>query len=106
MRAAVGKVYDVVVDLRPASPTSWKWLAVQLDAEQHHQLYIPVGFAHGFVVLSERADVIYKVSAVYDPALESGFHYADPTIGIEWPIAVPVVSERDRAARSFAEAVA
>jgi dTDP-4-dehydrorhamnose 3,5-epimerase len=96
MRAAVGKIYDVVVDIRPGSPTFGEWEAVILDDEQHEQLYIPVGFAHGFCVLSEEAHVMYKVSSPYQPAYEKGFRWNDPDVNITWPIESPIVSDRDQ----------
>ena len=101
VRAAVGKIYDVAVDIRPNSPTYGQWEAVILDGESHHQLFIPVGFAHGFCVLSEEAHVIYKVSSLYDPATEKGFRWDDPSINIEWPVEHPIVSERDQQAPFF-----
>lgn len=98
VRCAAGVIFDVAVDIRPGSPTYGHWHGVTLDAEQHHQLYVPVGFAHGFCVLSDTADVAYKVSSTYDAATERGFHYADPDVGIAWPITSPLVSGRDQAA--------
>ena len=98
VRCAAGVIFDVAVDIRPGSPTYGQWHGVTLDAELHHQLYVPVGFAHGFCVLSDTADVTYKVSSIYDAATESGFHYADPDVGIAWPIAEPLVSGRDQQA--------
>lgn len=95
VRAATGAIFDVAVDIRPGSPTYGRWHGVTLDATDHHQLFVPIGFAHGFCVLSELADVTYKVSSVYDPATEAGFHWADPDVGIAWPIAEPLVSARD-----------
>lgn len=96
VRVVTGSIYDVVVDIRPSSPTFGKWFGIELDAVLHRQLFIPVGFAHGFCVTSDSADVIYKVSTPYDPATEVGFHWADPAIGIQWPVDAPVVSPRDR----------
>ena len=101
VRAAAGKIYDVAVDIRPNSPTYGQWEAVILDGESHHQLFIPVGFAHGFCVLSEEAHVLYKVSSLYDPATEKGFRWDDPSINIEWPVEHPIVSERDQQAPFF-----
>ncbi len=98
VRCAAGVIFDVAVDIRPGSPTYGQWHGVTLDAEQHHQLYVPVGFAHGFCVLSDTADVTYKVSSIYDAATESGFHHADPDVGIVWPVAEPLVSGRDQQA--------
>jgi dTDP-4-dehydrorhamnose 3,5-epimerase len=89
------------VDIRSDSPTFGQWDGVYLDAEQHQQLFIPVGFAHGFCVVSEMADVIYKVSAPYDAATERGIAYDDPTLGVEWPVSDPILSARDQKAESF-----
>lgn len=105
VRCARGRIFDVAVDIRRDSPTFGRWHGEVLDDEQHHQLYVPVGFAHGFCVLSDVADVVYKVSSVYDAATESGFHYADPAVGVAWPVAAPLVSARDRDARPMAEMV-
>jgi dTDP-4-dehydrorhamnose 3,5-epimerase len=85
VRCARGAILDVVVDIRSGSPTFGAWEAHRLDDERHLQLYVPDGFAHGFCVLSEVADVTYKCSTYYDPSLESGFRYDDPEVGIEWP---------------------
>jgi dTDP-4-dehydrorhamnose 3,5-epimerase len=98
-----GRVFDVAVDIRPDSPTFGEWHGVTLDAEEGTQLFIPVGFAHGFCVLSEDADVAYKVSAVYDARTELGIRWNDPDIGVTWPIADPVLSERDQKTESFAD---
>lgn len=103
IRVAVGKIYDVAVDIRPNSPTYGQWEAVILDDQAHQQLFIPVGFAHGFCVLSEEAHVLYKVSSPYDAKVEKGFRWDDPTIKIEWPVSHPIVSERDQQAPFFDE---
>ena len=103
VRVAVGKIYDVAVDMRPDSPTYGEWEAVVLDDQTLHQLFIPVGFAHGFCVLSDEAHVLYKVSALYDASTEKGFRWDDPTIGIDWPIEHPIVSERDQQAPYFSK---
>ena len=103
VRCARGAIYDVVVDLRPGSPTFGEWEAHQLDDERGLQLYVPVGFAHGFCVTSEVADVTYKCSSYYDPALERGIAFDDPDVGIEWPDLDLTVSERDRTAPRLAE---
>lgn len=105
IRVISGEIYDVVVDIRPRSPTFKKWIGIHLDGKSHHQVYIPKGFAHGFCVLSETAHVAYKVSHVYDPQTESGFLWSDPEIGIQWPIKSPLVSERDMKARLLKEIV-
>jgi len=91
----LGKIFDVVVDIRIDSPTFGKWEGVYLDAALGEQLYVPVGFAHGFCVISPEAHVCYKVSTPYEAAQERSFAYNDPAIGIEWPVGHPLVSERD-----------
>lgn len=101
VRVGIGKIYDVAVDIRPDSPTYGEWEGVILDDQEHHQLFIPVGFAHGFCVLSENAHVFYKVSTSYQPATEKGFRWNDPIINIKWPIDHPIVSERDQNAPLF-----
>jgi dTDP-4-dehydrorhamnose 3,5-epimerase len=101
IRAAVGKIYDVAVDIRPDSPTFGEWEGVILDDQAHHQLFLPVGFAHGFCVLSKEAHVLYKVSTPYHPQFEKGFRWDDPMIKIEWPVKNPIISERDKNAPSF-----
>jgi dTDP-4-dehydrorhamnose 3,5-epimerase len=103
VRVATGRIFDVAVDIRPDSPTFGRWHGEWLDDSDHAQLLVPIGFAHGFGVTSEVADVLYKVSAPYDPATERGLRFDDPDIGIEWPVANPVLSERDREAESFAD---
>lgn len=103
VRVARGSVLDVVVDLRRGSPTFGEWEAVELDDEGGHQLFIPIGFGHGFCVLSDVADFVYKVTSYFDPATESGFRYDDPDVGIEWPDLELLYSERDRTAPRLAE---
>jgi len=103
VRCARGSMLDVVVDIRRGSPTFGEWEAIELDDVALRMLYVPVGFAHGFCVTSEIADVTYKLSSYYDGALEQGFAYDDPDVGIEWPVAEPSVSQRDRAAPRLAE---
>jgi dTDP-4-dehydrorhamnose 3,5-epimerase len=105
VRCARGKIVDIVVDIRRGSPTYGQWEAFELDDENLRQLFVPVGFAHGFCVLSEVADVVYKCSHYYDPELERGIHFRDPEIGIEWPLPVDelVPSERDRNAPTLAD---
>ncbi len=106
VRCARGEVHDVVVDLRHGSPTFGEWEAHRLDDRDMRQLYIPVGFAHGFCVTSDVADVVYKVSAYFDPALERGIAYDDPDVGIEWPELELIVSERDSKAPRLREIAA
>jgi dTDP-4-dehydrorhamnose 3,5-epimerase len=104
VRCPRGAVVDVIVDIRPGSPSFGSWEAFPLDDETHHQLYVPDGFAHGFCVTSEVADVIYKVSSYYDPEAESGFRFDDPEVAIEWPAGVELaVSARDREAPLLSE---
>ncbi|MFZ5897276.1 MAG: dTDP-4-dehydrorhamnose 3,5-epimerase [Myxococcota bacterium] len=103
IRVGEGRIFDVVVDIRPDSPTFGQWDGVYLDSERHQQIFIPIGFAHGFCVISEMADVIYKVSAPYDPATECSIAYDDPTLGVEWPVSDPILSARDQKAESFLE---
>jgi dTDP-4-dehydrorhamnose 3,5-epimerase len=96
VRCARGTILDVVVDLRRASPTYGQWETHELDDERARQLYVPIGFAHGFCVLSEVADVTYKCSSYYDAAVERGFRYDDPDVGIGWPQDMQLlVSQRD-----------
>jgi dTDP-4-dehydrorhamnose 3,5-epimerase len=102
VRCVRGAIYDVIVDIRPESPQFGQWEGFRLDDSDHWQLYVPDGFAHGFCVLSELADVTYKVTSYYDPQLESGFAFDDPEVGIDWPQGL-TVSERDRNAVSLAE---
>jgi len=97
VRCARGRVFDVAVDLRRGSPTYAWWEGVELDEESMRMLYVPVGFAHGFCVVSPVADVLYKQTAYYDPALERGIAWNDPEVGIEWPFTRDelIVSSRD-----------
>ena len=94
--SSAGKVFDVVVDLRPDSPTSGRWVGLNLSADDRSMLYIPSWCAHGFCVLSDRAEVVYHASAEYSPECEAGVMWNDPALGIDWPIKNPIVSERDR----------
>ena len=103
VRVARGAVLDVVVDLRRGSPTFGEWESFELDDENAHQLYVPIGFGHGFCVTSEVADFVYKVTSYYDAATESGFRFDDPDVGIEWPDVELLYSERDRTAPRLAE---
>lgn len=90
-----GKILDIAVDIRFGSPTFGRWTGTLLSNENKHQLYIPEGFAHGFCVLSETADVIYKCSDLYTPGDEYGVLWSDPDIDIVWPIENPILSEKD-----------
>jgi dTDP-4-dehydrorhamnose 3,5-epimerase len=103
VRAARGAIWDVAVDLRKESPTYGTYEAFELSDENAHQLFVPVGFAHGFCVTSEIADVSYKVSSYYEGSTERGIAFDDPAIGIDWPAAEPLVSDRDRSNPTLAE---
>src|SRR3954451_9801064 len=104
VRVARGKVLDVVVDLRRGSDTFGEWEAVELTDERGETLWIPVGFGHGFLVLSEVADFVYKCTNYYDPATEAGIRFDDPAVGIEWPSSVELLySQRDAEAPLLSE---
>jgi dTDP-4-dehydrorhamnose 3,5-epimerase len=104
VRCGRGRILDVAVDLRRGSPTYGRWEAVELDDQGMLSLFVPVGFAHGFCVLSDVADVLYKQTAYYDPAIERGIAWDDPDVGIRWPLPADelIVSERDREAPPLA----
>ncbi len=100
VRCAAGRIWDVAVDVRRSSPTFGKWVSAELSAERHQQLWIPAGFAHGFMVLSDSADLDYKVTDRYHPAGERTLAWNDPALGIDWPIAAgvtPFLSAKDAA---------
>jgi dTDP-4-dehydrorhamnose 3,5-epimerase len=103
VRVTRGRVWDVVVDIRLSSPTFGEWEAIQLDDERNLQLYVPIGFAHGFCVLSDMADLVYKVGSYYDPLTEHGIAWDDPDLAIPWPTHEPVVSKRDEHHPTLAE---
>ena len=103
VRCARGSIFDVVVDLRRGSPTFGEWEGHELDDRALRQLYVPIGFGHGFCVTSETADVIYKCSSYYDADVERGIAYDDPDVGIEWPSIELVVSPRDSEAPRLAD---
>jgi dTDP-4-dehydrorhamnose 3,5-epimerase len=103
VRCARGAIYDVLVDVRRGSPTFGQWEGFELNDSNHHQAYCPNGFAHGFCVLSDVADVVYMTSAYYDPKLEGGFAYDDPAVAIAWPDGLALsASERDSRAPALA----
>lgn len=106
VRCARGSILDVLVDLRRGSPTFGGWEAHELTDENGHQVFAPVGFAHGFCVTSDVADVAYKCSSYYDPEIERGIAYDDPEVGIEWPGEIELLaSERDRTAPRLSEII-
>lgn len=101
VRCTRGVVYDVVVDLRIGSPTFGRWVGVELSDENMRQILVPVGFAHGFAVISDVADLQYKCSSYYTPQAEGSVAWDDPDIGVRWPVEAPILSPRDRAAQSL-----
>lgn len=103
VRVIEGEIWDVAVDIRPGSPTYRKHVSAVLSSENFRQLWVPPGLAHGFCVLSERAQVEYKCTDFYDPADELVLAWNDPTLAIPWPIAAPVLSERDRKGAPLSE---
>ena len=104
VRVVVGEIFDVGVDIRRGSPTYGKWVGEILSAENKRMLYIPPGFAHGFCVLSDVAEVLYKTTAEYAPECEAGIIWNDPEIGIRWPIEHPILSAKDAALPPLREA--
>ena len=103
VRCPRGAILDVAVDLRRDSPTYGQWEAHVLDDEKHRQLFVPVGFGHGFAVLSDVADVTYLLSSLSDPLTEAGIAWDDPDVGVDWQVSEPLLSERDKTAPSLAE---
>lgn len=97
LRCTLGTVWDVAVDIRPDSPTFGQWEGVELSAENRRQFYIPLGFAHGFAVLSDWAEVQYKCTNIYNPATEAGLAWDDPDVAVDWRVAQPLLSPRDQA---------
>ena len=106
VRVIEGEIWDVALDVRPESPTFMRWTAASLSAENFRQLYVPPGCAHGFCVISPVAQVQYKCSELYDPADEIAIAWNDPEAAIRWPIAEPLLSRRDQAARPLREVLA
>lgn len=102
VRCSRGAILDVAVDLRAGSPTFGRWVAVELSDENARQLFVPVGFGHAFLTLSEQAEVQYKCSGYYAPAAEGAIRWDDPELAIAWPLEQPIVSGKDQAAQSFA----
>lgn len=107
VRVAQGAIYDVAVDLRRGSPTFGRWTGLELSATNGRQLWIPEGFAHGFAVISESADVLYKTTDYYAPTYEACLRWDDPDVAVAWPLAgAPVLSQKDRAGLSLDSAPA
>ena len=111
VRCPVGAIFDVAVDLRHSSPTFGQWVGAELSGENHRQLWVPVGFAHGFLTLSDHAEVLYKASGFWSKTCERSLRWNDPEVGITWPLdrlagVTPLLADKDAAAPTFAEAVA
>ena len=105
MRLTVGEVLDVAVDIRRSSPSFGQWVAVRLSAENHRQLWVPEGFAHGFVVMSEVAELLYKTTDYYTPSAERSIRWDDPTLAIDWELEeAPQLSFKDQNGHRFLEA--
>lgn len=96
VRCVRGAIYDVIIDLRPESPTFGQWVGVELTEDNYRMLYVPEQFAHGFQTLTDDADVAYQVSEFYTPGAERGIRYNDPAFAIEWPLEVTVISQKDQ----------
>ncbi len=103
VRCSYGRVYDVAVDLRPGSPTFRQWQAVILDDEDHRSVWLPAGLAHGFQVLSEMADICYRIDHTHAPGFDATIRWDDPDLGVDWPLPATQVSARDRDAPQFAD---
>lgn len=103
VRATRGAILDIIVDLRPESPTFLQHVAVELDEDNHRALYVPERFAHGYQVLADKTETSYQVGAFYAPDCESGLLHDDPRLGLSWPLPVAVISDKDRAFKPFSE---
>lgn len=101
IRCTKGALYDVALDLRPDSPTYKQWFSIELTAANYKQLYVPEGFAHGFITLEDDTETFYQVSEYYHPEAEKGVRYDDPTFEIKWPISVEVISDKDKTWPNF-----
>ena len=95
VRCTRGAIYDVIIDLRPNSPTHKHWFGVELTAKNYQMIYVPEGFAHGFVTLTDNSEVSYLVTAFYNPESDSGVRYNDPAFNIKWPIPITTISDKD-----------
>ena len=96
VRVIRGNVWDVMVDLRKDSPTYKRWVGIELSDQNNRMIFIPPGFAHGFIALSEDAHLLYKCTEEYDPLLDAGIRWNDPDIGVRWPVTEPIVSDKDK----------
>jgi dTDP-4-dehydrorhamnose 3,5-epimerase len=103
IRCTKGAIYDVAIDLRPQSPTFKNWFGIELSEENYKMLYVPEGFAHGFLTLQDNSEVSYLVSQFYNPSFEGGVRWDDPAFNISWPVEVKVISERDKNLQFFSD---
>lgn len=103
VRAVQGEIFDVAVDIRTGSPTYGEWVGYLLNDENKQQLYVPPGFAHGFVVVSDTAEVVYKCTSLYAPEQEGSVLWNDPDIGIDWPLDSPILSAKDEVGQRLAD---
>ena len=103
VRVVQGEIFDVAVDIRAGSPTFGQWVGFTLNDENKQQLYVPEGFAHGFVVTSDTAEVVYKCTNLYEPSQEGSVLWNDPDIGIEWPVEEPLLSQKDAVGQRLAD---
>lgn len=103
VRCTVGRIFDVAVDLRVTSPTFGRWFGIELSADNKRQVYVPVGFGHGFATLSDVAEMQYKQTGYYTPPAEGGIAWNDPDLAIDWPISDPLLSPRDQYLMSLAQ---
>lgn len=103
VRCTMGAIYDVIIDLRPNSDTFKKWFALELSSENRKMLYVPEGFAHGFVTLTDNTEVFYQMSQFYHPEYAAGVRWDDPAFNISWPLDVKVISDKDRSYPDFKE---
>jgi dTDP-4-dehydrorhamnose 3,5-epimerase len=97
VRCIRGRAWDVVVDLRPESPSCRQWTSIELSADNHRMVYIPAGVAHGFQTLAPDTELFYQMGSFYEPAAAAGVRWDDPVLGVDWPLRDPIVSDRDRA---------
>ena len=103
VRCTRGAIYDVIIDMRPDSETYKQWVGVELTADNYRMLFVPEGFAHGFITLEDNTDVTYQVTEFYTPGAEQGIRWNDPAFNIEWPIEPVVISEKDQAHPDFVD---
>jgi dTDP-4-dehydrorhamnose 3,5-epimerase len=105
VRCTKGAIYDVIVDMREESPTLKQWIGVELTADSFRMLYVPEGFAHGFITLEDNTDVTYQVTQFYTPGAERGYRWDDPAFAIKWPLQPMLISEKDKAHPLFEESL-